>query len=145
MAGLGGENTEMLVTALIVHEEEDYYLVEATSAAALARLKSDGEYLLSWLFDPLDVSHSEASVTAVMEANDIDALFAKEVKPSTNPKNRLMSMETIQGNPWLRRPNTNTWHPEATIRQTDEFDKEDTELLRERLRENRARVSSDSE
>ena len=117
MATLGADSTEMILTALIVHEEEDYYLVEATSPMALERLKSDGEYLLSWLFDVSEAAHSEASVT---------------------------TRATSHGNPWRMRPNTNTWHPETTVRQTDEFNSEDTDALRERLRADRKRVLNDS-
>lgn len=144
MATLGADSTEMILTALIVHEEEDYYLVEATSPMALERLKSDGEYLLSWLFDVSEAAHSEASVTTVMDAGDLDALFASELKPSTNPRNRASTRATSHGNPWRMRPNTNTWHPETTVRQTDEFNSEDTDALRERLRADRKRVLNDS-
>lgn len=144
MAILGADSTEMILTALIVHEEEEYYLVEATNKMALERLKSDGEYLLSWLFDVSEAAHSEASVTAVMDVNELDALFARELKPDTNPRNRASTRTTSHGNPWRTRPNTNTWHPETTVRQTDEFSSEDTDALRDRLRADRQRVLDDS-
>ena len=84
------------------------------------------------------------SVVGEADCGENAVTRARELKPDTNPRNRASTRTTSHGNPWRTRPNTNTWHPETTVRQTDEFSSEDTDALRDRLRADRKRVLDDS-
>lgn len=115
------EKTEAVMTALVVYEEEEYFLIEATSPAAIAKLKRDEARIIARLMALREQIALEYTVAEFSEVEEGEVTSGK--------------------NPFGDRPSTNTWHPETSNRQTDEFHKLDTAQLRERLRQQSNKVT----
>lgn len=101
------EETEAVLSDLVVHEEEEYYLIEAVSERARGRIGSD-RALVERL---IALYHCDPSFkkTSEMELSEVLAY----VSASSNSAGA--------GNPFRDRPSTDNWHPESVVRSTDQF------------------------
>jgi len=101
------EETEAVLSDLIVHEEDEYYLIEAVSDRARGRIDAD-RALVERL---IALYHCDPSFkkTSEMELSEVLAYVS------------AASGADEASNPFVDRPLTDNWHPESVVRSTDQY------------------------
>lgn len=104
--GLGDETTQVILESLVVHETEEYYLVEVTTAAARRRVSREASLVERAI--ALFYTHPNFHVTEEMDAAQRDSLAEASAAVS-------------ETHPWSERPSTGNWSPR--LHNTDEFER----------------------
>lgn len=121
-----GEETEAILEDLVVHEAEEYFLIEVNSSAAIARLKADEAFIERLL--ELRQRDPDFYETFEMDLAEVQAWARASKHLELEPGAPPVRSENV----WRDRPTTDTWHPDAQHR-TDEFVSVDAASLRERV------------
>ncbi len=102
--GLGDETTQVILESLVVHETEEYYLVEVTTPAARRRVAQEAALVERAI--ALFHTHPNFYITDEMDAAQRDS---------------LAEASASQVRPWSERPSTGNWSPR--LHNTDEFER----------------------
>lgn len=119
------EDTHASLDAIVVHESEEYFLVEITTPRVRTLLDSrDGFLERLLLLTPAEAdSDAMCALREDKAPSDITSEMTMLERSSYVEACAMEASRTLAMNAFTERPSTNTWHPESSSRElsTDEF------------------------